>query len=126
MTGSGTPTFTWRGDVIGPLAAIAAVLGMLVLGFFAAVCSAGFAPDLAPGYAVPSDLRRNAELPPPTSYRTTWCAPPLIVAAVAGATTLCARRIRWVAFVGALTFLVGYLPFAFFVVSLDIGGFAPT
>ncbi|MBY6409073.1 hypothetical protein [Rhodococcoides corynebacterioides] len=100
---------------------------MLVLGFFAAMCAAGFAPDLAPGYAVPSDLRRHAELPPPpTGYWVTWCAPPLVVAAVAGATMLCAGRIRWVAFVAALTFLVGYLPFAFFVVSLDIGGFAPT
>ena len=127
MTASGTPKFTWRGEVIGPVAAIAAVLGTLVLGFYAAMCAAGFAPDLHPGYAVPSHLRRGTDLPPPpASYWVILCAPPLTIALLGGAAMMFAGRIRWIAFVGTLTFLVGYVPIAVFVVSLDIGGFAPT
>ncbi|MBY6368138.1 hypothetical protein [Rhodococcoides corynebacterioides] len=127
MMASGTPKFSWRSEVIGPLAASAAVLGTLVLGFYAARWAGGLAPDLDPGYAVPSHLRRGADLPPPpTSYWVTWCAPPIVVALLGGAGMLFAGRMRWIAFVGVLTFLVGYVPFAVFFVSLDIGGFAPT
>ncbi|MBY6352353.1 hypothetical protein HQ607_18800 [Rhodococcus corynebacterioides] len=126
MTAPEPPQFT-RSDVIATGAGIAAVFGMPVLGFCAAWWAAGFVPDLASGYAIPAQDRRGVELPPPpTSYWIIWAAPPLTVAALGGAAMLVASRTRWVTFIGVLAFLLGYLPYAYLVVSIDIGGFAPT
>ncbi|MDV7199608.1 hypothetical protein R4172_18865 [Rhodococcus kroppenstedtii] len=126
MAASGSPSFSWRSDVIGPVIAIVAVLGTIALGFFTAFWAGRFAPDLAAGYAVPSSLRRGVDLPPPpTSYWVIWAAPPLTVTALGGATMTIAGRTRWFALLGTLMFLVGYLPFALTIVLFDLGGFSP-
>lgn len=127
MTGPKEPPFSWRGDVVGPILASITVVGIFALGVVAAFWAGSFAPDLADGYAVPSDLRRSTDLPPPpVSYWVIWAAPVLTVMAVGVAAMVIDRRSRWRGLVVTVAFLCGYLPIALFVISLDIGGFAPT
>ncbi|MBM7415543.1 MULTISPECIES: hypothetical protein [Nocardiaceae] len=127
MTAPDEPPFSWRGDVAGPILASITVVGTIALGVVAAFWAASLTPDLAEGYAVPSNLRRGADLPPPpVSYWLIWAAPVLTVTVFGVAAMMIDRRSRWRGLVVTVAFLCGYLPVAFLGISLGMGGFAPT